>query len=477
MFPSLGKPGDCSCVVLPAGGYPSNTDEVIKEHEGPQYPMSGYNESADLLHSDSEMFHMQWQKKVQMKWDIDRRGDGETSGFRDPGVDSKDNDSFFRNNLKSSNPEVDDCFFGNNNQNGILCVPKHSNMQNLEDLEKQLPLGIEFNIDSMTSFRFSAGCELYDALGPSFRKDDISCDWKAGKTGTGIDIKMPAEVLGSGNLLMNNSSSEHLLEAVVANACHSNSDVKAATSYCKSVESSVTTGNMLELPSSGIHTIGSFSIDQSSHIEEDVSGSCGSRSFKGFSSASPSRCNEPLEKTQDPAKLNKKRARPGENCRPRPRDRQLIQDRIKELRELVPSGSKCSIDSLLERTIKHMLYMQCITKHADKLDKFAESKLLGKGTGVTRSSNYEQGSSWAMEVGSELKVCPIVVENLNMNGQMLVEMLCENCSSFLQIAEAIRSLGLTILKGVTEAYGEKTWICFVVELQAMESLQFAAFET
>lgn len=43
-------------------------------------------------------------------------------------------------------------------------------------------------------------------------------------------------------------------------------------------------------------------------------------------------------------------------------------------------------------------------------------------------------------------------------------MLCEDCSHFLEIAEAIRSLGLTILKGVTEAHGEKTWICFVVEV-------------
>ena len=45
-----------------------------------------------------------------------------------------------------------------------------------------------------------------------------------------------------------------------------------------------------------------------------------------------------------------------------------------------------------------------------------------------------------------------------------VQMLCEECSHFLEIAEAIRSLGLTILKGVTEAHGEKTWICFVVEV-------------
>lgn len=45
-----------------------------------------------------------------------------------------------------------------------------------------------------------------------------------------------------------------------------------------------------------------------------------------------------------------------------------------------------------------------------------------------------------------------------------MQMMCEECSHFLEIAEAIKSLGLTILKGVTEAHGEKTWICFVVEV-------------
>lgn len=36
-------------------------------------------------------------------------------------------------------------------------------------------------------------------------------------------------------------------------------------------------------------------------------------------------------------------------------------------------------------------------------------------------SGYEQGSSWAVEVGGHMKICPILVENLNMNGQMLIE--------------------------------------------------------
>lgn len=44
-----------------------------------------------------------------------------------------------------------------------------------------------------------------------------------------------------------------------------------------------------------------------------------------------------------------------------------------------------------------------------------------KETDILGSSNYEQGSSWAMEVGGHLKVHSILVENLSKNGQMLVE--------------------------------------------------------
>lgn len=40
---------------------------------------------------------------------------------------------------------------------------------------------------------------------------------------------------------------------------------------------------------------------------------------------------------------------------------------------------------------------------------------------MLESSNFERGSSWAVEVGGNLKVCSIIVENLNKNGQMVVE--------------------------------------------------------
>ncbi|KAH8485057.1 hypothetical protein H0E87_026725 [Populus deltoides] len=76
------------------------------------------------------------------------------------------------------------------------------------------------------------------------------------------------------------------------------------------------------------------------------------------------------------------RGKPGENRRPRPGDRQLIQERVKELREFVPNGT---------------------------------------------------------------------------------EMLCDDRGVLLEIAQVIRSLDLTILKGVMESRSNDTWAHFIVE--------------
>lgn len=162
-------------------------------------------------------------------------------------------------------------------------------------------------------------------------------------------------------------------------------------------------------------------------------------------------------------KSNKKRSRPGENPRPRPKDRQMIQDRVKELREIVPNGAKCSIDALLEKTIKHMLFLQSVTKHADKLKEVGEPKIVSKEGGLLLKDNFEGGATWAFEVGTQSMICPIIVEDLNSPRQMLVEMLCEEQGLFLEIADLIRGLGLTILKGVMEARNSKVWARFAVE--------------
>ncbi|KAL8191948.1 hypothetical protein R6Q57_028679 [Mikania cordata] len=293
--------------------------------------------------------------------------------------------------------------------------------------------------ETNNSFKFPAGCELYEALGPTFCKQKICFDWETVTTETLTVDQMAGDTCST-----QISGSENLLEAVVASVCCSDSDDKRSTSFG--------------------HVVKPLSRLQPTPSDFKASGSfCYSfeRSLQGFSSTSVSKCSEQLDGHKELAKATKKRARPGESGRPRPRDRQLIQDRIKELRQLVPNGSKCSIDSLLERTIKHMLFMQCITKHADKINNCAEFKPLG---------SQEQGSSWAMEVGKDLKVCPIIVENIGTEGQMLVEMVCNEHVHFLEITEAIRSLGLTILKGAIDAYGDKTWMCLIVEGEDNRSL-------
>ncbi|RZC91459.1 hypothetical protein C5167_027524 [Papaver somniferum] len=167
-------------------------------------------------------------------------------------------------------------------------------------------------------------------------------------------------------------------------------------------------------------------------------------------------------------KVTRKRARPGESTRPRPKDRQLIQDRVKELREIVPNGAKCSIDSLLDRTIKHMLFLQGVTKYSDTLKQAEEPKIISEDNGVVlkENSNLGGGATWAFEVGGKSMFCPILVEDLSSKGQMLVEMLCEERGFFLEIADKIRGFGLTILKGVMEARNDKIWARLIVEVQA-----------
>ncbi|XWS46950.1 hypothetical protein CRYUN_Cryun14cG0112100 [Craigia yunnanensis] len=491
------KYSDSSFVLPLSSNHPKGAFKDENKHEGLELSSAGVDESAKLLTPRSNVSNLEHQNQLGSNLINNGVRKGEMTGWKNSSLEPENvhannpvvaNINLFNVALQAGQYGVDHANYSSNflhsalsdtvksdslcYRDEVLDIPESSDVKFQKDLKKLGNQNDLSDLDSInTSLKFSAGCELYEALGPAFLRKSIHADWQAENTEAGANIEM-LEGMSSSQLTFE-SSSENLLEAVVANVCHSGSDIKSERSFCRSAPSLLTTGNT-PLPSSQTKlTINSagYSINQSSLMEDNTqhclnsSELCGAMSSKGFSSTCPSNCSEQFDRSSEPAKNNKKRARAGENPRPRPRDRQLIQDRIKELRELVPNGAKCSIDSLLERTIKHMVFLQGITNHDDKLSKCAESKMHHKGAGMLGSSNYEQGSSWAVEVGSHLKVCSIVVENINKNGQMLVEMLCEECSHFLEIAEAIRSLGLTILKGITEAHGEKTWICFVVEGQ------------
>ncbi|KAI4315565.1 hypothetical protein L6164_028361 [Bauhinia variegata] len=169
------------------------------------------------------------------------------------------------------------------------------------------------------------------------------------------------------------------------------------------------------------------------------------------------------QKPEEPTRMTRKSLK-------RPKDRQQIQDRIKELRGIIPHGGKCSIDSLLDRTIKYMLFLQSITKYADKLqENNNEPKLIEQGNGVVLKdkivgdSKTDDGFTWAFEVGGQTLVCPIVVEDMSPAGQMLIEMRCEEQGLFLEIADIIRGFGLNILKGKMEIRESRIWARFIVE--------------
>ncbi|VFQ59701.1 unnamed protein product [Cuscuta campestris] len=361
------------------------------------------------------------EREVQMQEAIPTMSELQASNYLTDSI-LEDNEKCLKHN-NTSDKVID--------PNELFSLPNLLNASLHKDTENNTFQPTDMNtIQTPLSYNYP-GWELYEALGPAFQRVSDVTLWETEK------FEMEPEVTGDSSLLMSESTTDHLLEAVVGNvSCYQESDASSvAKSFSKPVE-----------------------------VREPCSSDVGTLSSAGYSFSSS---GAHLERQQEPIRrMSKKRAKPGESCRPRPRDRQLIQERIKELRDLVPNGSKCSIDSLLERAIQHMLYMQSVTKHDEMLNECNASKWLGRESVTHKERSYkEKGSSWAVEVGSDLRVCPIIVENLSTNGHMIVEMLLKDCSHFLEIAEAIRSLELTILKGVAEAYGEKTRMLFVVEGQ------------
>ncbi|KAL1208808.1 Transcription factor LHW [Cardamine amara subsp. amara] len=328
-------------------------------------------------------------------------------------------------------------------------------MSNVDAAEQQIPS------DDISSKRSD---DLFDMLGLDDKNKGCEDSWGVSEMRTEVltrelsDFRiiqeMDSEFGSSGYEL---SGTDHLLDAVVSGACSSTKQISDETSEsCKTTLTKVSNSSV---------TTPSQCSPQGSHLFEKKHGTpVGPSSVYGSQISSWVEQAHSLKREGSPRMMNKnetakpsgnrKRLKPGENPRPRPKDRQMIQDRVKELREIIPNGAKCSIDALLERTIKHMLFLQNVSKHADKLKQTGESKIMKEDGG---------GATWAFEVGSKSMVCPIVVEDINPPRIFQVEMLCEQRGFFLEIADWIRSLGLTVLKGVIETRVDKIWARFTVE--------------
>lgn len=358
----------------------------------------------------------------------------------------------------------------------------------------------------------SSGNDLFDVLGVEYKSNHchasldeivqgdqfnaIEMDTGVSTCFTQLDTGSIYDSLNYENSYNGNFSEDYhdqLLDAVVSKAKSSAKQNSDDNVSCKTSISNISNSSLCGSPASGwvssseqmennylghlpmlLRTEAASSGAAKSACSSDKTEACYTRNASYKSQVIPcfesgqnikriSATSAPNKQVDDTGKLTRKRSRPGESPRPRPKDRQMIQDRVKELREIVPNGAKCSIDALLEKTIKHMLFLQSVTKHADKLKETGEPKIVNKEGGILLKDNFEGGATWAFEVGNQSMVCPIIVEDLNPPRQMLVEMLCEEHGLFLEIADLIRGLGLTILKGVMEAREDKIWARFAVE--------------
>lgn len=425
--------------------------------------------------------------------------------------------------LATSDQRIDDLLQGLKIPSPSLYCEEHVSMNDHipdflgdcldKDVTNQHMMKTNFEHGESCTQLSSGDDDLFDVLGMDFKMKLLNGNWntlfadeldgnaekldkKAMSTSfpvVGHDNIYPVNEAISGNGIFPGTNTDHLLDAVVSktqSVSNQNSDemscrttvTRISTASVPSPTSmqimrdNVSEGALFGFPKTEVKTSPAETSSIRSGCSKDNVGNCsqttsiygsqlsswvesGSSNVKRENSVSTGYSKRP----EEVSKSNRKRLKPGENPRPRPKDRQMIQDRVKELREIVPNGAKCSIDALLERTIKHMLFLQSVTKHADKLKQTGESKIVSKEGGLLLKDNFEGGATWAYEVGSQSMVCPIIVEDLNHPRQMLVEMLCEERGFFLEIADLIRGLGLTILKGVMEARNDKIWARFSVE--------------
>lgn len=112
----------------------------------------------------------------------------------------------------------------------------------------------------------------------------------------------------------------------------------------------------------------------------------------------------------------------------------------------------------------------------------AKSELCSSAKPQTQAN----GANSACEEGKQPEFWPILVENLDQPGQILIEVpynilskllfstsllsdvshqvQCNDYELFLEIVHVIRRLELTILKGVLESRSNKLWAHFIIEV-------------
>lgn len=233
----------------------------------------------------------------------------------------------------------------------------------------------------------SGGDDLFDILGVDFKNELLKGHWNElfadepdynaenmVKKETCLNIEGSNSDYYSVNKSMSESgifsgiSADNLLDAVVSKAkptlkqnsddlsCRTtltgNSTASIPSPLHRKFTSSNFQGGLFDISKNGDKTAALETSSLRSGFSKDDVGNCsqtttlcGSQlsswlenggNLKGENSVSTGYSKRPNEA----CKSNRKRLKPGENPRPRPKDRQMIQDRVKELREIVPNGAK-----------------------------------------------------------------------------------------------------------------------------------------
>lgn len=218
------------------------------------------------------------------------------------------------------------------------------------------------NVSSFSSFPIES--ELHKALGETFQPQTNLCN-------PSFSVEDPCS---KSSLICNidlfngteptwyakGNDEDSLLEAVVAsvpvclddNITNRSNSVRASATLSRQHADSYQSQSQSELSAlvgddsaSGRH----FKSSLVSRNRGAFNGSAASVSFNSIRSTlidevqqkKDSGCMQPRKGTK-PSNVGKRRARAAENQRQRPRDRQMIQDRVKELRQLVPNAAKVS---------------------------------------------------------------------------------------------------------------------------------------
>lgn len=256
----------------------------------------------------------------------------------------------------------------------------------------QTKLNIEDNDNSKFPYVFpvqsTAGNDLYDILGPDYKMDSFVGsfdDLLINKNGASVHemasdnstcmaqvdvctITQSVEDHISGDEMFSAAETNQLLDAVVSNINsgyieNSNDGVTCKTSIADasspSVPSQILVASSEQMQGKSSlfpplmgksECVGSMEAKSACSLgtkTEDCSHSDGIYKSQinlwvesGQSMHSDNLSSASNKRVDEIGKPNRKRARPGENPRPRPKDRQMIMDRVKELREIVPNGAK-----------------------------------------------------------------------------------------------------------------------------------------